>query len=279
VALRTASEKSAWCSSITAIASTPDGHGYWLINSRGGVFGYGDATRDRIATAAPAAVVGIAPAQSNMAYLAVTATGVVMTNGKPALAGLDSRVIDWKHSARHRKLLCKEFQTERNHQLVLAFDTGYLMREPIEGMPRLDHAINAALLLAWTSLQGGDLVGVYGFDALVRHYQQPVRGISGFARIQKAASELEYRSEETNFTLGLASLSARLKRRALVILFTDFVGFSNSTRNLSAEDLVYVLHDYFTVFDNITTRYGLEKLMDMSAGESPSRNSAILQTP
>lgn len=44
------------------------------------------------------------------------------------------------------------------------------------------------------------------------------------------------------------------------ILFTDFSGFSNSTRNLSAEDLVHVLHDYFTVFDNITMRYGLEKL-------------------
>jgi uncharacterized protein (DUF58 family) len=38
--------------------------------------------------------------------------------------GLDSRFIDWKHSARHRKLLCKEFRTERNHQVIMAFDTG-----------------------------------------------------------------------------------------------------------------------------------------------------------
>ena len=37
-------------------------------------------------------------------------------------AGLDSRFIDWKHSARHRKLLSKEFRTERNHQIVLAFE-------------------------------------------------------------------------------------------------------------------------------------------------------------
>ena len=87
--------------------------------------------------------------------------------------GLDSRFIDWKHSARHRKLLCKEFHTERNHQVVLAFDTGYLMREPVDGLARLDHAINAGLLLAWISLQGGDLVGTYGFDAASRHYLQP----------------------------------------------------------------------------------------------------------
>jgi class 3 adenylate cyclase len=46
----------------------------------------------------------------------------------------------------------------------------------------------------------------------------------------------------------------------VTILFTDFVGFSNSTRNLPAEDLVSLLHEYFTEFDNIISRYGLEKL-------------------
>lgn len=139
------------------------------------------------------------------------------------VAGLDSRFIDWKHSARHRKLLSKEFRTERNHQIVLAFDTGYLMVEPVDGLPRLDHAINAGLLLAWISLQGGDLVGLLAFDEILRHYQQPRRGVSNFTRLQRATAGLDYRHTETNFTLGLAELSARLKRRALVILFTDFV--------------------------------------------------------
>ena len=137
--------------------------------------------------------------------------------------GLDSRFIDWKHSARHRKLLCKEFRTERNHQVIMAFDTGYLMLEPVDTITRLDHAINAGLMLAWVSLRGGDLVGTYGFDAAVRQYLGPIRGVSGFARIQRATAELDYHHQETNFTLGLAELNARLKRRALVILFTDFV--------------------------------------------------------
>jgi len=139
------------------------------------------------------------------------------------VAGLDSRFIDWKHSARHRKLVTKEFRTERNHQIVLAFDTGYLMVEPVDGLPRLDHAINAGLLLAWISLQGGDLVGLLAFDQMLRHYQQPRRGVSNFTRLQRATAGLAYQHTETNFTLGLAELSARLKRRALVILFTDFI--------------------------------------------------------
>jgi uncharacterized protein (DUF58 family) len=160
--------------------------------------------------------------------------------------GLDSRFIDWKHSARHRKLLCKEFRTERNHQVIMAFDTGYLMLEPVEGLTRLDHAINAALVLAWVSLQGGDLVGTYGFDAKVRQYIGPQRGIASFPRIQRATAELEYQHQETNFTLGLAELNARLKRRALVILFTDFV--DTITAELLIESMQRVANRHLVVF-------------------------------
>jgi uncharacterized protein (DUF58 family) len=160
--------------------------------------------------------------------------------------GLDTRFIDWKHSARHRKLVCKEFRTERNHQVIMAFDTGYLMLEPVDGLTRLDHAINAALVLAWVSLEGGDLVGTYGFDAKARHYTGPQRGVSSFPRIQRATAELEYQHQETNFTLGLAELNARLKRRALVILFTDFV--DTITAELLIESMQRVASRHLVVF-------------------------------
>jgi uncharacterized protein (DUF58 family) len=187
--------------------------------------------------------------------------------------GLDSRFIDWKHSARHRKLLCKEFKTERNHPVILAFDTGYLMREPIEGMPRLDHAINAGLLLAWISLQGGDLVGTYGFDASVRQYMRPVRGMSSFARIQQAAAELDYHHEESNFTLGLAGLSARLKRRALVVLFTDFV--DTVTAELLIESMQRVASRHVVVF--VTLRDSLpQQTVDAAPGDFEDVAAAVI---
>jgi uncharacterized protein (DUF58 family) len=182
--------------------------------------------------------------------------------------GLDNRFIDWKHSARHRKLLCKEFKTERNHQIVLSFDTGYLMSEPIDGIPRLDHAINAGLLLAWISLQSGDLVGSYGFDAAVRQYREPVRGMSRFARLQQATAELAYHHEETNFTLGLAELNARLKRRALVVLFTDFV--DTVTAELLIESMRLMANRHVVIF--VTLRDSmLQKLLDAP----PDRFDAI----
>ena len=137
--------------------------------------------------------------------------------------GLDPRAIDWKHSARHRSLLCKEFRSERNHQIVLAFDTGHLMSEPLSGIAKLDHAVNAGLQLGYVSLRAGDRIGVYGFDSRVRVTSQPVGGVASFWRLQRAAAELDYSPDETNFTLGLSSLAARLDRRSLIILQTEFV--------------------------------------------------------
>ncbi len=149
--------------------------------------------------------------------------------------GLDHRSIDWKHSARHRKLVCKEFRAERNHQVVLAFDTGHLMSEPLGVMSKLDHAINAGLLLAYMSLRGGDRVGIFGFDSQVRTYVEPAGGVHRFGRLQRGCAELEYRHDETNFTLGLVDLLTRLNRRSLVILQTEFV--DTITAELMIENL------------------------------------------
>jgi uncharacterized protein (DUF58 family) len=137
--------------------------------------------------------------------------------------GLDHRAIDWKSSARHRKLLCQEFRAERNHQVVLAVDAGQLMSEPVAGVPKLDHAINAAILLGWFCLRTGDRVGLLGFDERVRQWAEPAGGMHTFHRLQAMSAEIDYRRVETNYTLTLAELSTRLRRRSLVVLFTDFL--------------------------------------------------------
>jgi uncharacterized protein (DUF58 family) len=160
--------------------------------------------------------------------------------------GLDRRTIDWKHSARHRRLVSKEFRAERNHQVILAFDTGYLMREPLAGIPKLDHAINAGLLLGYTSLKSGDRVGLFGFDARPRQYAPPLGGPSQFARLQRQAAGLAYSAEETNFTLGLADLTARLSRRSLVVLTTEFI--DTVTAELMLENVARLASRHLVLF-------------------------------
>jgi uncharacterized protein (DUF58 family) len=137
--------------------------------------------------------------------------------------GMGRRMIDWKRSARHGKLLAREFRIEENNNIVLAIDSGRLMCEPVDGVPKVDRAVTAALLSAFIALRGGDMVSLFGFDARPRVSSGAVRGSASFAMIQKRAAEIDYSNEETNFTLALTTLAARLDRRSLVIIFTDFV--------------------------------------------------------
>ncbi len=162
------------------------------------------------------------------------------------VVGMDHRAIDWKHSARHRKLVCKEFRAERNHQIVVALDTGYLMSEPLEGVPKLDHAINAALLLGYFSLRAGDRISLYAFDAKVRAFSEPQSGVGAFPRLQRLTADIEYRHEETNFTLGLAELATRLRRRSLVIVLTDFV--DSITAELMIENVSRLARRHLVLF-------------------------------
>lgn len=137
--------------------------------------------------------------------------------------GLDRRDIDWKASARHTRLLTREVRAERNHRIVLAVDTGRLMAEPLAGVPRLDHAIHAALLLAAVSLRSGDRVGLYAFDDRPRAFLPPRGGRAALPGVVEQAASLEYSAAETAFTLALTELSRRLRRRSLVVVLTDFV--------------------------------------------------------
>jgi uncharacterized protein (DUF58 family) len=164
--------------------------------------------------------------------------------------GMDHRSIDWKHSARHRRLVAKEYRSERNHPVVLAIDTGHLMSIPIGGVPKLDHAINSALLMTYFALNSGDRVGLFAFDSKVRSHSEPRGGIRNFHRLQRQTAELNYQAEETNFTLGLAELASRLSRRTLIVLLTDFT--DTITAELMIENMQRLARKHLVVF--VTSR-------------------------
>ena len=136
--------------------------------------------------------------------------------------GMDRRRIDWKSSARHVRLLAKEMEAERNVPIVFAFDCGPAMSEPVEGLPRIDRAVSAALTTAFVALKAGDRVALFGFAARVLVTTPFVADTRQFHRLHSAAAELDYRPEEPNFTLALSSLAARLQRRSLIVLFAEF---------------------------------------------------------
>ena len=139
------------------------------------------------------------------------------------VVGMDRRSIDWKATARHRETLCREYRSERDHAVMLCIDTGRLMGEPLDGLPRLDHAIHAALQLGYLCLRAGDRVGMFAFADKPQEALLPRPGVHALQAIQNRMAALAYSPAESNFTLAMTELLQRLRRRTLVVLFTDFV--------------------------------------------------------
>lgn len=174
------------------------------------------------ATRSPALQTYLKDAQYGLLARRIRGEGTQFESLAEYQPGMDRRRIDWKSSARHVHLYAKEYETERNNQIVFAFDCGQSMCEPIAGMPRLDRAVSAALATAFVALKGGDRVSLFGFAARPEVTTPFITASSEFYRLQRAAASLEYRSEEPNFTLGLATLASKLQRRSLIVVFSDF---------------------------------------------------------
>jgi uncharacterized protein (DUF58 family) len=136
--------------------------------------------------------------------------------------GMDRRAIDWKQSGRHLKLLARQYRTERNNQIIFALDTGRQMSEPVAGLARIDRCVSAMLLTAWIALKLGDRVALNAFDSRPRLSSGFVSGGGAFAELERVAAEIDYSSDETNYTFALTRLAARLTRRSMIILFTEF---------------------------------------------------------
>ena len=160
--------------------------------------------------------------------------------------GMDPRSIDWKRSARMRDLMVRETRAERNHQVILCVDSGRLMAEQLSGLPKLDRAINAALAMCWASGLAGDLVGLYSFDSRPRLFIPASPGRAAFARMQAACAGLTYETQETNHTLGLSHLSGQLKRRSLIVVFSDFV--DSITAELMIENIQVLARHHLIVY-------------------------------
>ena len=173
--------------------------------------------------------------------------------------GMDRRRIDWKASARHTRLYARENESERNNQIVFAFDCGQAMCEPVDGLPRIDRAVSAALTSAYVALKGGDKVALYGFANKPDLITPFVNDARAFHRLQSAAAGLDYHSAEPNFTLALATLTAQLKRRSLIILFSDFT--DPTAAELMVESIGRLVDRHLVLFVTIADSE-LETLVD-----------------
>ena len=152
--------------------------------------------------------------------------------------GDDPRHIDWRASARHSHLQVRQYQTERRHTVFVALDTGRLMGAYVDGTSKLDHAINCAAALARASIGYGDRIGFLAFDSALRLFARPRSGPAGVGGLIDATSALAPTSFEPDYRIVVETLARHQKKRALIVVLTDFVE-GGTSRGL--EDYLAVL--------------------------------------
>ena len=133
------------------------------------------------------------------------------------------RSIDWKATARRQKLIAREYQLERNQNILFLLDCGRLMTAETGGLSHLDHALNATLMMSHVAARSGDHVGLLAFDDEVRSYLPPGGGARASQRIIQASYDLHPALVEPNYAAAFDQLALRVRKRALVILFTQIV--------------------------------------------------------
>ena len=137
------------------------------------------------------------------------------------LPGDDVRRISWKATARRDSPVVMEVEAERGQQAIIALDCGRLMTAPAGLLTKLDHAVNAALLLAWVAQSHGDRVGMLTFSDGVRRFVAPQRGPAQVSHLNKVLYDVKAEYTEPDFAEAFSHLALRVSRRSLVVVLTD----------------------------------------------------------
>lgn len=164
--------------------------------------------------------------------------GTQMERLREYLPDDDFRRIDWNATARHRKPIVTEFETERSQDIVIMLDTGRLMASPIlldslnatdtemnaqNAMLKLDYAINTTLMAAYVSILKGDKIGLVAFADKVHQYLAPKQGKKQFLTMLETIYALPVHPVEPDFESAFSYLASKQRKRALIILFTDIL--------------------------------------------------------
>jgi len=130
------------------------------------------------------------------------------------------RQIDWKATARARRLISREYQDEKNQQLVLLLDTGRRLMARDGELAHFDHVLDAALVVAYLALRQGDAVGLLASGG-AGAWVPPRRGVGAIDELLRATYALQPQPVATDFLAAATDLSVRQRRRSLVMLVTN----------------------------------------------------------
>ena len=143
------------------------------------------------------------------------------------------RQVDWKASARRRKLISKEYQDERDQQVFFLLDCGRRMRTRDGHLSHFDHVLNALLLLGYVALRQGDGVGLMSFSG-ERRWLPPQKSRYAINTLLNTVYDLHPTTQTSDFSNAAREFMSRQRKRSLVVLMSNI-------REEDADDVVAAL--------------------------------------
>jgi uncharacterized protein (DUF58 family) len=146
--------------------------------------------------------------------------------------GDELRRMDWKATARRDTPITRQYDIERSQHVVMMLDLGRLMVSQLGTLMKADHAVNAAALVSHVASHGGDWVGLLAFAAHTSRYVAPRRG--QFPLLLESLYSLQAARVESDYGSVFLEAAQRLRKRSLIILFTDLIDPDSSRRLVQA---------------------------------------------
>ena len=188
------------------------------------------------------------------------------------------RRVDWAASARTGKTIVRTYRPERNQTVVVLLDNGRLMAAQVGGVPRLEHAIDATIMLTAVANGLGDKLGLVTFDQQVRSIVAPARHGHQLTRVTEAMFDLEPVLAESDYPEAFRQTLARFRRRSLLVLLTDLAPGAATASLLPAMPLLTRSHLVVigAVRDPSVSAWSQDNVVD--AGQTFRRAAAVTAT-
>ncbi len=154
------------------------------------------------------------------AAVRVRGQGTEFDSLREYVLGDDVRSVDWRASARTRSVVVRTWQPERDRRVILVLDTGRISAGRVDDVPRLDSAMDAALLLAALASRAGDRISFVAGDLGVRARWRGGHRRDAVEDLQDAMARLQPVLAETNWRRLVGAVDALGRQRALVVLLT-----------------------------------------------------------
>ncbi|MCV6636387.1 DUF58 domain-containing protein [Candidatus Albibeggiatoa sp. nov. NOAA] len=136
-------------------------------------------------------------------------------------AGDTLRQVDWNASARIKKLISKQYQDERDQQVIFLLDCGRRMWTQDGALSHFDHTLNAMLLLTYVALRQGDAMGLMTFSGQEQRWLAPRKGVNSVNVVLNTVYDLQPSLHTSDYLTAAKHLITRLNKRALIILVSN----------------------------------------------------------